>query len=166
MDDEFDRAFADGFDDLPESIDGAAVERMRTVAYLLDESVRIPGTDLEVGIDPLVSAVPVVGDVVSGGIGLYVVLEAAYLGVSFGTVVRMVANVALDAVGGSVPYVGVLFDAFFKSNKRNLELALRDLGYDAEPGRRTMDGADGSHDETGDDTDDEVVSIEVEAPGR
>jgi hypothetical protein len=162
--DQFDRAFAEGFDDLPGSVDEAAIERMRAVAYLLDESVRIPGTDLRVGLDPLVSAVPVVGDVVSGGIGLYVVLEAAYLGVPFGTVVRMLANVAIDTAGGAIPYAGVLVDAFFKSNKRNLELALGELGYDPEHVGGASDGSDG--DEGSEDPDDEAVTIEVEAPAR
>lgn len=155
MDNEFDAAFADGFDGLPESVDEAAVERMRVVAYLLDESVRIPGTDLRVGLDPLVGAVPVVGDLVSGGLGLYVVLESAYLGVPFTTLVRMLANVAVDAAAGSIPYVGVLFDAFFKSNKRNLELALEELGYDPAHGDRS--------DEAAGDDGDEVVSIEIQA---
>jgi hypothetical protein len=166
--DQFDRAFAEGFDDLPASVDEAAVERIRAVAYLLDESVRLPGTDLRVGLDPLVSAVPVVGDVVSGGIGLYVVLEAAYLGVPFGTVVRMLANVAIDTAGGAIPYAGVLVDAFFKSNKRNLELALRELGYDPEPGEGASGEADAGEDTDGpgDDPEAEAVTIEVEAPAR
>jgi hypothetical protein len=161
--DEFDREFAEGFDGLPESVDEAAIERMRAVAYLLDESVRVPGTDLRVGLDPLVSAVPVVGDVVSGGLGLYIVLESAYLGVPFGTLLRMLANVAVDAGGGAIPYVGVLFDAFFKSNKRNLELALRELGYDPEHGEAP---GKADADEGRADSESEAVTIEVEAPTR
>ena len=160
MGEEFDAAFVDGFEgELPASVDGAAVERMRAVAYLLDESVRVPGTEFRVGLDPLVSAVPVVGDLVSGGLGLYVVLEAAYLGVPFTTLVRMLANIALDVASGSIPYVGVLFDALFKSNKQNLELALQELGYDPERGRRGLErrGTDNG------DGDDEVVRIEIEA---
>jgi hypothetical protein len=159
MRDGFDAAFAEGFEEkLPEAVDEAAVERMRAVAYLLDESVRVPGTDLRVGLDPLVSAVPVVGDVVSGGLGLYVILESAYLGVSFTTLVRMLANVAIDAAGGSIPYVGVLFDAFWKSNKRNLELALDELGIDPERHRREP-GRTGEEDEGSE----EPVTIEIEA---
>lgn len=136
-------------EEFPDTVDEASIERMRAVAHLLDESVRVPGTDFEVGLDPLVSAVPVVGDLVSGGLGLYIVLESAYLGVSYGTLVRMLANVAVDVATGMVPYVGTILDAFFKSNKRNLELALEDLGYDPERVRGE---------------DDEAVSIEVEAP--
>jgi hypothetical protein len=128
VDIDFDEAFVDGFEgQLPETVDEAAVERMRAVAKLLDEQVEIPGTGFRVGVDPLVSAVPVVGDAVGAGISLYIVLEAAYLGVSFSTVLRMLGNVAIDAIGGSVPYAGVIVDVFWKTNKRNLELVLEDL---------------------------------------
>lgn len=120
-------AFDASIDDLPDSVDRDAVERMRAVAYVLDESVRVPGTDFRVGVDPLVSAVPVVGDALGVGLSLYVVLEAARLGVPYTTLVEMLANVTVDAVGGSVPYVGGVFDAVWKANKRNLELVLDDL---------------------------------------
>ncbi|GGL23504.1 hypothetical protein GCM10009037_03820 [Halarchaeum grantii] len=120
-------AFDASIDDLPDSVDRDAVERMRSVAYVLDESVRVPGTDFRVGVDPLVSAVPVVGDALGVGLSLYVVLEAARLGVSYTTLVEMLANVTIDAVGGSVPVVGDVFDAVWKANKRNLELVLDDL---------------------------------------
>jgi hypothetical protein len=127
MNRDFDAAFADGFDELPETVDEAAIERLRAVAYLLDEQVQVPGTGFRVGIDPLVSVIPGVGPIVSGGLSLYIVLEAAYLGVSFSTVVRMLANIAIDTAGSAVPYVGVVFDAVWKTNKMNLELLLEDL---------------------------------------
>jgi hypothetical protein len=134
-------------DDLPETVDEAAVERMRLVANVLDDMVRIPGTDIRVGADPLLGLLPVAGDVVSAGLSLYVVLESARLGVSFPTLLRMLANVALDVAGGSVPYVGTVFDAAWKANKRNIELAIEDL----------TEGHDGRHD----DEDDEAVIIEI-----
>jgi len=115
---------------VPASVDEAAVRRMRTVAYVLDESVPIPGTGRTVGLDPLLGAVPVVGDAVSGAISLYVVLEAARLGVSYGTLLRMIGNVAVDVGGGAVPVVGDLFDAAWKANRRNLRLVLDDLTDD------------------------------------
>lgn len=120
----------DDLDELPDSVDRAAVGRMRTVAYVLDESIPIPGTDRSIGLDPLLGVVPGVGDAVSGAISLYIVLEAARLGVSYGTLLRMIANVAVDTVGGTVPYVGDVFDAVWKANVRNLELVLEDLTED------------------------------------
>lgn len=122
--------------DLPESVDRAAIERMRLVARVFDDLVQVPGTNVGLGLDPLLGAVPVVGDAVSAGVSLYVVLEAANLGVSYATLLRMLGNVALDAGGGMIPYVGTVFDAAFRANKRNLELVLADLaesGGGAEP---------------------------------
>ena len=162
---EFDAAFVDGFEELPESLDEAAVERMRAVAKLLDEQVEVPGTDFRVGIDPLVSAIPVAGDAVGAVVSLYIVAEAAYLGVSFSTVLRMLANVAIDAIGGSIPYAGVLFDVFWKANKRNLELALDDLVAGVENGAAAVEGVveDAAEtDETTADERDEPVVIDVE----
>lgn len=114
-------------EELPESVDRAAVERMRIVTNVLDESIRVPGTDYRIGLDPLVGVIPGVGDVISGGISLYIVLEAARLGVSYTKLLQMMANISLDVVGGAVPYLGGVFDSVWKTNKRNLELVLTDL---------------------------------------
>ena len=78
----------------------------------------------------MLGVLPVAGDVVSAGFSLYIVAESAYLGVSFTTLVRMLANITADVASGSVPVVGTLFDAVWKANKRNVELAAQDL---AEP---------------------------------
>lgn len=123
------------FDDelvLPESVDGAAVRRMRVVAHLLDESVRIPGTRFRVGLDPILGVAPVAGDAVSAALSAYVVLESARLGVSYLTLLRMVANVSLDFAVGSIPVIGSIFDAVWKANTRNVELAVDELESESE----------------------------------
>ena len=143
--DDLDAAF-DSSIDLPPTVDEAAVRRMRFVSRLLDESVRVPGTEFDVGLDPLLSAIPGnVGDAVGAGLSLYIVLESARLGVSFTSLLRMLANLTVDVAVGSIPVIGVLFDAVWKANARNLELALEEL---AEVGD--------------DDPDAEAVTIEVQ----
>lgn len=116
--------------ELPPSVDEAALRRMEVVAYALDDSVRIPGTNARVGIDPILGVLPVAGDLASAGISLYIVAESARLGVSYTTLLRMIGNISIDVVGGSVPYAGTLFDSFWKANRRNVAHALADL---AEP---------------------------------
>lgn len=122
---------ADSRQDAPEEltgdIDDAAIARIRTVAHLLDDSVPIPGTNYRVGLDPILGVIPGAGDSVAAGLSLYIVFEAARLGVPTTTLARMLANVAIDAVVGSIPVVGDLFDAGFKANRRNVELASRAL---------------------------------------
>jgi len=121
-------ASADG--DLPDRVDEAAVTRIRTVAYVLDRSVRVPGTNFRVGLDPILGVLPVAGDIVAAGLSLYIVLESARLGVSRPTLLRMLVNIAVDAAGGSIPFAGDLFDTMWKANERNVELALEELASD------------------------------------
>jgi hypothetical protein len=100
----------------------AAMGRIRTAAHLLDESVRVPGTTLRVGIDPIVGLLPVAGDLAVALCSLYIVAEAVRLGVPKRTLLRLVGNIAVDAVLGSVPVVGDIFDVYWKANVKNAEL--------------------------------------------
>ena len=117
---------------LPDSVDEAAVQRMQFVARLLDDSIRLPGTEFKIGLDPIVGVLPVAGDAVAAALSGYIILESARLGVSYLTLLRMLANVGVDFAVGSVPVVGDIFDVAWKANVRNLRLALADLGADAE----------------------------------
>ena len=137
--------------EIPPSVDEAALDRMEAVAYVMDESLQIPGTNASVGIDPILGIVPVVGDLASAGISIYIVAESANLGVSYTTLLRMIANISIDVVGGSIPYIGTPFDLLWKANKRNVEHALEEL---AEP--LTEDSNEGDDTET-------AVDIPVEA---
>lgn len=109
------------------SVDEAAVRRMHQVVRLLDDGLRLPVVGIRVGADPLLGLVPVVGDVLPALFGLYVVAEAWRLGASRSTLLRMLVNLALDAVVGSVPVVGDLFDIGYRAHRRNLDLVLEDL---------------------------------------
>lgn len=128
-------------EELPESVDRAAVRRIRRVAYVLDEAIRVPGTEYRVGMDPVLSALPGVGDAVSAAISLYIVAESARLGVPFTTLLRMLATVTIDTIGGMLPVVGPVFDAVFKANKWNVELLLEELLPDEEFGTEPGDEA-------------------------
>lgn len=129
--DEIGSAFDEFDGELPDTVDEAAIQRMQTVAKVLDEGMRVPGTNFRFGIDPIVGILPGAGDMVTAGVSLYIVVEAARLGVSQSTLVKMLASIAVDTVGGSVPVIGVVFDAFWKSNKWNVQMALEDLASGA-----------------------------------
>jgi len=109
-------------------MDGPPLDRLRTLAALLDEIVRIPGTQIRLGIDPLLGVVPLAGDTVAGILSLAIVAVAAWHGVSKRTLVRMLGNIAIDVALGSVPVAGDFFDIYWKANVRNVELAAADLG--------------------------------------
>lgn len=146
MSTEFNSRFDVDYDgELPGSVDESALKRMETVAYMLDESVRVPGIGVRIGIDPVLGAVPVAGDLAGAAFSLYIVAESAYLGVSFTTLVEMLANITVDVTGGSIPYAGTVVDIIWKANKRNATLALEDLAEAVEtdaPGDGTGSGID------------------------
>lgn len=104
------------------------LRRMRGLARLMDTALRIPGTRFSFGADSIMGLVPGIGDFAGAAISLYIVNEARQLGVPNDKLVKMLVNIGFDAAAGSVPVVGDLFDVYFKSNRRNLELVLDHFG--------------------------------------
>lgn len=107
--------------------DVAALQRLDRLAHLMDERFRIPGTNRRMGLDGLIGLIPGIGDLATGAISLYVVLEAWRLGASRLVIARMLANIGVDAAVGSVPLAGDLFDIAWKANRRNVALLRRQL---------------------------------------
>ena len=102
--------------------------RARALTRLLDSAARVPGTSLRFGLDPILGLVPGIGDVAGAALSGYVVLLASRLGAPTTVIVRMLGNVVVDTVGGTVPVLGDLFDVGWKANTRNLALLERHLG--------------------------------------
>jgi hypothetical protein len=98
------------------------LKRLRRLAWLIDGAFGLPGTRFRFGFNSIVGLLPVGGDVALGAVSLYIVYEAAKIGVPRPLLARMVANVALEVVGGSVPILGDLFDVILKANLRNLAI--------------------------------------------
>lgn len=110
--------------ELTPAAEEAALGRVRRLAYLLDDSIPIPGLG-RVGIDPLLGLIPGVGDAAGAVLSAYVLLEAGRAGAPRPVLLRMAANVAVEAVVGAVPFLGDLFDAGWKANSRNVRLLNR-----------------------------------------
>jgi hypothetical protein len=92
---------------------------------LLDDRFRIPGTDLRFGLDPIIGILfPGFGDAVTGAGSIGLLALALRRGVPRIVILRMVLNIAIDALAGTLPLVGDVFDAAFKANRRNLELVI------------------------------------------
>lgn len=99
-----------------------ALQRVRTVSRLLDNAIPIPGTRFRLGLDPILGLLPGAGDFLGAALSAYIVIEAARFGLPREMLVQMVTNLVLDAVGGSIPVIGDIFDATWKANSRNLAL--------------------------------------------
>ena len=102
--------------------DEARLKRVRLLSRLLDEQFRIPGTTYRVGLDGLLGLIPVVGDAVGALLSAYILYEAIRLGASSTVLLRMIANIGIDTVGGAIPIVGDIFDMAWKANKKNAAL--------------------------------------------
>jgi Domain of unknown function (DUF4112) len=100
----------------------ATLNRIRKLSHLMDTSIRIPGIGFRIGIDPIIGLVPGAGDLISTAFSAYIIFLATRFGIPHQDLAKMIFNVGLEAVVGTVPLVGDLFDAFYKSNIRNLEI--------------------------------------------
>ena len=103
------------------------VNRLRRISRLLDNAISIPGTKISFGLDPILGLLPGGGDTITGGIAGYIVVEAARMGVPREILLKMVGNILIDSVAGTVPVVGDLFDVGWKANLKNMELLEKHL---------------------------------------
>ena len=101
------------------------IARLEAIAKLLDVAFILPGTNIRYGIDGLIGLIPVVGDIITTAISLWLVREARALGAPWHITARMLGNVALDGVVGLVPFAGDAFDVMFRANMRNVRLLRR-----------------------------------------
>lgn len=96
--------------------------RLDTLASLLDNRFRVPGTNVRFGLDGLIGLVPYLGDI--AGFAVSGVLFSVMLKRGAGPLIllRMMGNFMLDAVVGAIPLLGDLFDFGYKANRRNVDL--------------------------------------------
>jgi len=105
-----------------------ALGEVEALAWLLDNSIPVPGTGgRRFGIDALIGFVPVIGDLASGLVGLFVVWRGSRVGIPRVVVARMLINSVIDIAIGAIPVIGDAFDLWFKANTRNLALIRRHL---------------------------------------
>lgn len=98
---------------------------LRRLAWLLDAAVAIPGTRKRIGVSAAIGLVPGVGDAVGGFLSAWIIFGAFRHRVPTSKLLRMIANVVVDVLVGSVPIVGDLADILFKENIGNVEILVR-----------------------------------------
>jgi hypothetical protein len=101
---------------------------------VLDEAFVIPGSGIRFGIDGIIGLIPGLGDILGGVLSLVIPLAAWIRGVPYITLLRMLTNVAIGLIVGTIPVAGDVFDVFWKANHRNYQLLMRSI---AEPRRHT-----------------------------
>lgn len=98
------------------------LNQVRMIARMMDDRFAIPGTNIRFGLDQILGLVPGLGDVVTSAISLLIVHHAWQSGASKLTLARMLGNVGIDFLIGSVPIAGDLFDFAWRANRRNARL--------------------------------------------
>ena len=101
---------------------------------VLDDALTIPGTHIGIGLDAIIGFFfPGLGDAATGLASLALVVLAFHMRVPKVVLARMIFNILIDTLVGAIPILGDVFDVFWRSNRKNLELIQR---YDITPDRR------------------------------
>ena len=106
----------------------------RWLAVIMDNLLRVPGTQFRFGLDPLIGLVPGFGDTGSAIVSAMALIAAARRGLPKILLARMSLNILINEAVGIIPIVGDAFSFWFKSNARNYELLKQ---FSAAPRRST-----------------------------
>ncbi len=99
------------------------IEReLEVFGQLMDNQFRIPILDWRFGMNAIIDLIPEFGDIITSLVALYILIAAVRYRVPKITLLRMGLNIGIYFVGGVLPFVGYLFDVWWKPNIRNLNL--------------------------------------------
>jgi Domain of unknown function (DUF4112) len=111
------------------------------LSWLMDDLFRVPVLGWRFGLDAIIGLVPGLGDTATSLVSFYILVTAVRYRVPKITLLRMGLNIALDYGVGSLPIVGDLADAWWKANRKNVDLLRRSaaISLDEAPAARTSD---------------------------
>lgn len=108
---------------------------LERLGWLMDDLFRVPVLGWRFGLDALIGLVPGLGDTSTTLVSFYILASAVRYRVPKITLLRMGLNIGIDYVVGSLPVIGDLADAWWKSNRMNLELLQKRATVSAEEAR-------------------------------
>ena len=98
------------------------LERLRRLAYLMDNAFEIPVIGYRIGLEPIIGLIPVVGDAIGYAFSAYLIWQAKRFDAPTEMIARMFVNATLDFTVGAIPVIGDIFDFLFKANARNVRM--------------------------------------------
>lgn len=105
--------------------------RKGSLGWWLDSSIPLPG-GFRIGLDGIIGLIPGVGDAIGGGLSTWILYQGYKRGVPNLVMARMMLNVLFDALLGTIPLLGDVFDFFFKANAMNMRLL---ADYEVDPNK-------------------------------
>ncbi len=105
------------------------LQNIARVVKLMESSIRIPFLNRTIGLEPIIGMVPVLGDVIGFGISAWIMIALVRNNGSGKVIAKMSLNVIIDILLTFIPVLGNVLDFFFKTNQRNLVLALEHYQY-------------------------------------
>lgn len=108
---------------LERNAEGSHVDKsLERLSWLMDDLFRVPVLGWRFGLDAVIGLIPGLGDTATSLVSFYILIAAVRYRVPKITLLRMGLNLAIDYVVGSLPVVGDLADAWWKSNHMNVDL--------------------------------------------
>ena len=108
---------------------------LERLSWLMDDLFRVPVLGWRFGLDALIGLIPGFGDTATSLVSFYILAAAVRYRVPKVTLLRMGLNIALDYAVGSLPVIGDLADAAWKSNHKNIDLLKKRATVSAEEAR-------------------------------
>lgn len=94
----------------------------KVLATVLDDLVRIPGTEIGIGLDGLIGLIPGIGDASTTTVASIILLDAVRNRVPLPVLARMGLNLGVDALLGMIPGLGDVLDFAHRANRKNVKL--------------------------------------------
>lgn len=92
----------------------------RTLTDLLENKFGIGR--FRIGLDPIVGAIPGVGDIITLAMSFYLVWIAIHMKLPQEKILEMIGNIIVDFLIGLFPVVGDITDIVFKANTKNMKI--------------------------------------------
>jgi len=121
----------------PKRLEPATVEHsLERLGWIMDDLFRVPVLGWRFGLDAVVGLIPGFGDTATTLVSIYILAAGVRYRVPKVTLLRMGLNIGIDYLCGSLPLVGDLFDAWWKSNQMNVDLLKKRASVSASEARR------------------------------
>jgi hypothetical protein len=106
-------------------------DKVDRLARVMDDAIRVPGTNFRIGWDGILGFIPGLGGIVTIVSHLYMVSQASRVGIRKRIYAKMILNALIDFLIGVIPGVGDVCDIFWKSNRKNAELLKSEIARHA-----------------------------------